>query len=78
MNTKTIECDINLDEFQAFAIFEIYYQLMMSLDINKKCRENINYLMNHHFKKVYSKEYNKSAFDIIDEKYKCIVTLEKN
>ncbi len=75
---KTIESEIKLDEFKAFAIYEVYYQLMISLDLNKTTRKHLNSLMDYHFRKVYSKEYNKNFFDVTDEKYICIATLEKN
>lgn len=72
----TIETEINLDEFKAFILFEMYYQNISNLEIDEETIKKINDIMDYHFTKVYGSEYNKRIYDIKSQFYKCIVSFE--
>lgn len=72
----TIETEINLDEFKAFILFEMYYQNISNLEIDEETVKKINDIMDYHFTKVYCTEYNKRIYDIKSQIYKCIVSFE--
>ena len=72
----TIETEINLDEFKAFILFEMYYQNISNLEIDEETVKKINDIMDYHFTKVYGTEYNKIIYDIKSQIYKCIVSFE--
>lgn len=77
---KVVESELSVDEFKALMLFEMYYQEMMCLldDDESRIKNLINELMDYHFNKTYSTEYNKHYMDIVNTEFNCICTYEEN
>ena len=74
--TKTVTTNIDYAELKQFVLFTIYYQEVMSSDLDKETTQKINDIMDYHFSKLYGEEYNKNYMNIVDDTYQCICTFE--
>ena len=62
--------NLEFENIKRFVLFEIYYQEMMSIDLNDNLIDIINKLMDYHMNEIYGD----SKEDVIDSKFQSIVS----
>lgn len=71
-----IERVVSIEELDNFALFKVYYDRMMCLELNDKITKSLNDIMDHHFVQVYGEEY-QADVDIVSHDFKCVYEIEK-